>query len=151
VREADTRFGLGEESSHWLCLRLMSVTARLVHRLLPEAILIHAWPTSEAYRPLAIVDCLPLIEEAEHRPDASRLPRSWDVTSDSIAAWLAAELDAAELVLLKSQLPPPEASCRLAAECSYVDRYFPAAAQRLPIVRCVNLRDKQLPEAMLTP
>ncbi len=33
------------------------------------------------------------------------IPKNWDVTSDSIAAWLAEKLDAAHLILLKSDKP----------------------------------------------
>jgi aspartokinase-like uncharacterized kinase len=153
VREADARFALGEESSHWLCLRLMGVTARLAHRLLPEASFIDTWLEAAAERrapSLAIVDCLPLIEEAERHREEARLPHSWDVTSDSIAAWLAARLGAAELMLLKSQLPSAEQNRRSAAECGYVDRHFPIASKPLKIVRCVNLRDVRLPATALS-
>lgn len=41
-----------------------------------------------------------LPEEAEL--DAAGVPASWDITSDSLAAWLAGELGAAELLLVKS-------------------------------------------------
>jgi aspartokinase-like uncharacterized kinase len=33
------------------------------------------------------------------------IPQSWDVTSDSLAAWLAQKLDAQHLILLKSEKP----------------------------------------------
>lgn len=150
IREADQRHGLGAEASHWLCLRLMSVTARLASQLLPEADFLETWPTEGLHGSLKVVDALPLIEDAERRATPRGLPHSWDVTSDSIAAWLAAGLGAAELVLLKSQLPPG-ANCRNAAERGYVDRFFPIAAQDVPLVRCVDLRDAQLPEATLAP
>jgi aspartokinase-like uncharacterized kinase len=145
VRQADAHFGLAE-ASHWLCLRLMSVTARLAHRLLPEASFIEDWAQAAIERPagsLAIVDALPLIEQRDE------LPHTWDVTSDSIAAWLAVRLNA-ELVLLKSALPPPAANRRSAVEREYVDRYFSVATEPLQVVRCVNLRDAQLPEAVLS-
>ena len=35
------------------------------------------------------------------------IPASWQVTSDSLAAWLAAKLNAEQLVLVKSQRPDP--------------------------------------------
>lgn len=70
---------------------------------------------------------------------ADPLPHSWDVTSDSIAAWLAAQLGARRLILLKSvdgvrdgsgRLRPNIARAALdAAErgTGVVDRYFARA------------------------
>src|SRR5687768_2441503 len=37
VRDAQASFRLDEEQCHWLCLRLMSVTARLAASMFPEA------------------------------------------------------------------------------------------------------------------
>ncbi len=34
-----------------------------------------------------------------------KIPKSWDVTSDSLAAWLASKLNAEQLILIKSQPP----------------------------------------------
>jgi hypothetical protein len=53
--------------------------------------------------------------------------QSWDVTSDSLAAWLASRLDADRLVLVKSAPPPPLplTPARLAA-AGLVDAAFPA-------------------------
>ncbi|NUQ61799.1 MAG: hypothetical protein HUU20_04880 [Pirellulales bacterium] len=74
-------------------------------------------------------------------PSGPRLPHTWDVTSDSIAAALAAALSARELVLLKScARPEPWSSLREAAEAGYVDRFLPVAAAGLDRVRFVDLR-----------
>ncbi len=37
----------------------------------------------------------------------TEIPETWEVTSDSLAAWLACELHAARLLLVKSAEPPP--------------------------------------------
>jgi aspartokinase-like uncharacterized kinase len=50
---------------------------------------------------------------------------SWDVTSDSLAAWLANRLGAKRLVLVKSCAIPAEASPAAWAEAGIVDRSFP--------------------------
>lgn len=39
--------------------------------------------------------------------NAAGVPASWDITSDSLAAWLARQLNAAHLLLIKSLTPPP--------------------------------------------
>lgn len=45
---------------------------------------------------------LPILAPADWLRVADPLPHSWDVTSDSIAAWFAAQVFARQLVLLKS-------------------------------------------------
>ena len=49
---------------------------------------------------------VPVIAPYRWLREADPLPHSWDVTSDSIAAWLASALGAARLVLVK----PPGAT-----------------------------------------
>ena len=44
---------------------------------------------------------------------ASPLPKSWDVTSDTLAAWLAAQLRAEQLLLIKARPSTPTPICRL--------------------------------------
>jgi dihydroneopterin aldolase len=60
--------------------------------------------------------------------DRTDVPASWDVTSDTLAAWLAAELAAASLTLVKSAPLPaggsgPPDTAALAAQ-GYVDAAF---------------------------
>ena len=55
---------------------------------------------------------------------AADVPASWDVTSDSLAAWLAGRLGARRLVLMKQVAPPGEPADRLAAR-GIVDKTFP--------------------------
>jgi aspartokinase-like uncharacterized kinase len=152
VREAFQRYRLEEEHCHWLCLRLMSVTARLATGLWPDEELLDSrlQLAGRERGSLAIVDVLPLLQAAERLDGRSAVPHTWDATSDSLAAWLAAETHAAELVLLKSQLPPRGADCAAASACGYVDRFFPQAAHALKRVRCVNLRATEFPETHLT-
>ncbi|MFO1050162.1 MAG: aspartate/glutamate/uridylate kinase [Geminicoccaceae bacterium] len=57
---------------------------------------------------------------------------SWDVTSDSLAAWLAARLGAGVLILVKSApIEPGEATAAELAGRGLVDPAFPAFARRL--------------------
>jgi 5-(aminomethyl)-3-furanmethanol phosphate kinase len=58
---------------------------------------------------------------------ASALPKSWDVTSDSLAAWLAAQLRAEQLLLVKSAAIDEDAGMSLPdfANAGIVDRLFP--------------------------
>lgn len=53
------------------------------------------------------------------------IPKSWDVTSDSIAAWLAEKLDAKNLILLKSDKPDKSELClKMMTKDGVVDEAF---------------------------
>jgi aspartokinase-like uncharacterized kinase len=83
----------------------------------------------------------------------SVLPMNWTVTSDSIAAWFAAESTASELVLLKSwdgsdrsasassarAISASALSASALSAVGVVDAYFPVIANRISF-RVVNLR-----------
>jgi dihydroneopterin aldolase len=58
---------------------------------------------------------------------ASPLPKSWDVTSDTLAAWLAAQVRADRLLLIKSAPIETDSGLTLAdlANSGLVDRLFP--------------------------
>jgi aspartokinase-like uncharacterized kinase len=67
---------------------------------------------------------------------ARSIAESWDMTSDSLAAWLAHRLDAERLVLVKSARPPAGAkTLRALARSGLVDAAFPryAAAGRFAV------------------
>jgi aspartokinase-like uncharacterized kinase len=151
IREADRVHHLGESDAHWLCIRAMAVQAELARCLLPEA----AWLSSirglSSETPnhrLSIIDPWQFMTVDDPQTSPAPLPTSWDVTSDSIAARLAAIVGAVDLVLLKSALPD---NGRLdivesLVEAGYVDRYFGQAAANLNMVRLVNLRRPAFPE-----
>ena len=63
------------------------------------------------------------------------IPESWDVTSDSIAAWLAVAWHA-DLWLLKSVSPGT-------APATHVDDWFAEASRTLPGLTWINLRDSE--------
>jgi aspartokinase-like uncharacterized kinase len=55
------------------------------------------------------------------------LPPSWDITSDSLAAWLAGKLRASRLVLMKSANPSKNVEAvRKLVTAGVVDQQFPA-------------------------
>lgn len=136
IREADRRFSLGEETSHWLCIDLLRVTARLLAALLPEARLV--MDLAQLNAELAVTDAAgPIVFCAKHfMQDDQSLPHSWSVTTDSIAARLAESIQADELVLLKSSDPPADTE----ELGGYVDRSFPLAVRNVKKIRFVNLK-----------
>ena len=110
IRRWDELFSLGQQTSHWLCVDLLDVTARMLNAMLPEALYCRE---HQALRPMSDLGTDRLIvfaparflREDESDVTGMQLPHSWDATSDSIAAPLAEVATADELVLLKSSLP----------------------------------------------
>lgn len=60
----------------------------------------------------------------------SDIPRSWDVTSDSLAAWLAGRLGAERLLLVKSRDVDAPVTAHDLAGAGIVDPLFPLYAQK---------------------
>jgi len=146
VRQADATFAIGETTAHRLALEAMRVSAELLAALLPEAKVLHS--LAEVRTQLASSERVVLKPSALGLPEC-RLPPSWDVTSDSIAACVASELQAQELVLFKSTLLPANTNRAQAAESGLVDGYFVQAAATFPTVRWVNLRGNPVTERPL--
>jgi aspartokinase-like uncharacterized kinase len=158
IRAFDTAHLLGEDASHWLALQALSLNARMLQELLPEARIVSEIPEPAAdARDAAsapacatgadengsrffLLDAFPFFHADEQRPD--HLPHCWDVTSDSLAVRVATLAKAHELILLKSVVW--EASdWTEAARSGIVDRYFAQALQQAPAalrVRLINLR-----------
>lgn len=56
---------------------------------------------------------------------------TWDVTSDSLALWLASRLNAEQVILIKSCAIPPHNDWQALADAEVVDRRFPEFAGRV--------------------
>ena len=136
---------LDEVTAHWICIDLMSVTARLLHAWLPDLkftaemrlLKRRMQKTGET-----LFDPAKWLRSEEATLPGTRLPCQWEVSSDSIAARLTVVLAADELVLLKSSWPKTQShSLTALAEEGYIDRMLPLLAPELPPLRLVNLRN----------
>jgi dihydroneopterin aldolase len=148
VREWDRQHSLSEEISHELALAAMDLTASLVSRLIPglrEVRSIHQVRAAADDHVVGLLcaDCFIKSAQAQSRRAVTPLEHSWRITSDSIAAWTAGALAAAELVLLKSVPLPRGISLHDAARDGLVDEAFPEIAATLPAIGWVNARGAQ--------
>lgn len=152
LRQAAKRFQLDESPAHGMCVKAMSVTASLLADLADcpcfdsiESLQADIGELSSAAgqgsetvsKPsrIAVFDVQNWLLDSDNP-----LPRSWSVTSDSIAASLATALRADELVLLKSR-EPMCCDVQELAQRGYVDEFFPHAATGIESLRFECLRD----------
>jgi len=128
VRKLDRIHGLRKQAAHRIALQSLTVSAQFLHHLLPEAQLV-----SDLSLDLAGVNILQSFADV---PELDKLPESWSVTSDSLAAHVARIVNADRLILLKSVPVPSGMSWQEAAKQGIVDEYFPtiAAGGLFPIV-----------------
>ena len=140
VRLLDRLHALGEETSHWLALRALTLNAHFLAALLPPTRIVGAldeWNRSE----VAILDVHAFARADELRP--GRLPHIWAVTSDAFAARIAVVFNADALILLKSTTIPQGMDWSEAGRRGWVDEWFAEVLREAPAelqVRAVNLR-----------
>jgi aspartokinase-like uncharacterized kinase len=139
VRRASALHDPGADAAHWMAILGMDQHAHFLAGLLPAARLV---VDSGEIAPAAGEGRLAVLAPFAWLRATDALPHGWDVTSDSIAAWVAGQLGARRLVLLKAVQGVtggdgevlPEADSPSAALAGIVDEYFPRALP--PGVEC---------------
>ncbi|MCK0208964.1 aspartate kinase [Starkeya koreensis] len=126
VRALQPRLSLSDAACHRMAILAMEQTAHAFADLMPSLVL--------ADNPDAIAQAhgegrAALWLPARMALAARDLPESWELTSDSLAAWLAVEIHAARLTLVKS-LPTGGATPDEWARAGLTDPLFPAFAAR---------------------
>lgn len=122
VRAVEQKVQLSDKGAHHLALLAMDQFAQLLADMQPDLVL--------ADSELALAE-----RSWQHRgiiwlPSAmvladQAIPNSWDVTSDSLAAWLADKLDAQKLILIKSVTAHTSNMMELVQQ-GMIDKAFPA-------------------------
>jgi 5-(aminomethyl)-3-furanmethanol phosphate kinase len=126
VRIAQERAGFDDALAHRLALDAMGRMAEVFTALQPMLIM--------ARDPVGIAaahSCgrIPVWDPIELRDGDPDIQESWNVTSDSLALWLATLLGAEHLVLLKSAEPPACLDLAFLAVQGLIDSAFPAFAR----------------------
>jgi hypothetical protein len=141
VRKLQPRLGFAEVAAHGMAILAMQQYGLYLHGLEPRLVLAE----SEAeLRSARAALWLPwrLAGRAEG------IAASWDVTSDSLACWLAARLGAEVLVLVKSAaLPPGRHPPEALAALGVIDPAFPGFAAAFAGTVLLAHRDR-LPDAL---
>lgn len=152
VRAMDRIHALGDMASHRLAIHSLDLSAQLLHSLLPGSTIVFGSEELEASDRQAVPILSPrrFLEELDD-PHDDRLPASWDVTTDSIAARIAVRLGAGRLVLLKSTALSEGTDREGAARLGLVDPLFPRVARPLKCVEWVCFRADSAEYRVLTP
>jgi aspartokinase-like uncharacterized kinase len=98
VRSADRMIPLAATAAHWMAILGMDQYAHLLASRISRSQLVQ--------RPIDIMAAyragsVPILAPFSWLHADDPLPHGWDVTSDSIAAWVATQLGASRLVLVK--------------------------------------------------
>lgn len=144
IRRLEGVHGWGDEASHWLCVEILGMTAQLIHQLIPDARVVkNLAEVDQCSDRSCILDCRVFCRENAQSGELA-LPRSWDATTDAIAASVADTLGAHELVLLKSTAPPARSDGDVNLESlvatGFVDRAFASAIGHRVAIRAIDCR-----------
>jgi aspartokinase-like uncharacterized kinase len=134
VRELDRSVGLSADAAHWMAMLAMDQYAHVVGGRIPGSVM--------EDEPGAILEalslcCVVVLAPSRWMRSADVLPHTWDVTSDSVAAFVAGAVDAARLVLIKPVAEPAQP----------VDPYFVTAlpsGMPYSVVGCDRLEELTL-------
>lgn len=146
VREWDRLHQLEASQAHWLAIHSLSLNEQLLCTSLPKTRRVsskrealQAWDNGL----IPVLNSYNYLTRTSSRLVKS-LPETWDVTSDSIAAWVTLTWPSEELILVKSvNLPEEELNASDLADAGLVDAYFPKLAESVPCLRWCCLRDDE--------
>ncbi|GJE15373.1 amino acid kinase family protein [Methylobacterium marchantiae] len=122
VRTAQGRLGLSDALAHRLALDAMGRMAEVLSEAEPRLAIVRSVMEARSAEAPVIWDPVAL------KDGHPSIPESWDVTSDSLALWLATELRASRCILVKSVDRPAGASLSDLARTGVVDAGFPGFA-----------------------
>ncbi|MDR3575226.1 MAG: hypothetical protein P4L50_15310 [Anaerolineaceae bacterium] len=98
VRDYYRRFQLSETTAHRMAILAMDQYGCLLGDLIPQSVLAAEVETAQTAAANGLV---PILIPSNLITQFDPLPHSWQVTSDSIAAWIAGQVNASQLILLK--------------------------------------------------
>lgn len=135
VRQSQRRWSFDDATAHHLALLAMEqyglMLAGLQPRLRPAA-------SRAAIRRVLAGGEVPIWLPTRMALGRPEIPESWDMTSDSLAAWLAAQLRADGLLLVKSVAIASGSAVEDLARLGVVDPLLAGFLRRGPECRCID-------------
>lgn len=127
VRDMQRELGFSDDAAHDMALLAMHQMASAMQAMEPRLVAAETLVAmTRAWRQGRVPVWLPAKLCAGDR----RIPRSWSITSDGLAARLAERLGCAELLVVKSRRVRPKTSAAVLARQGIVDPAFPVIVDR---------------------
>jgi aspartokinase-like uncharacterized kinase len=106
VRQFDEQIGLSSDAAHWMAILAMDQYAHALADFIPGSAVVES---EEEVHEALVRRRIPILAPSRWLRATDELPHRWEVTSDSLAAYLAGLLGANRVVLLKPLAGPLEA------------------------------------------
>jgi len=121
VRSAQQRWQFDDQTAHRMAILAMQQMALLINGLKSDFYIARSVTgiREQLYNQKIVIWSPDIVEL-----DNASIQASWDITSDSLAAWLAKALSARELILVKSAMIDPSLSLQQLAKQSIIDKGF---------------------------
>lgn len=127
IRASQAQLGFSDAAAHRMALLAMHQSALLMCDLEPR---FTPAETVDDFRSALGKERIPVwlpLRLCENEPS---IAEDWSITSDGLAAWLAARLRAGELLLIKSRTVPAGATAADLASAGIIDRAFAGIVAR---------------------
>jgi 5-(aminomethyl)-3-furanmethanol phosphate kinase len=121
VRLAQVHWQFDDITAHRMAILAMQQMALLIHGLKNHFTIVHS--STDILKRINESEVLiwsPVIDEL----DKASVPASWDITSDSLAAWLTKTVSAQALILVKSAIIDKTLTLKQLAEQQIIDQGF---------------------------
>ncbi len=122
VRQQQAHLRFSDRAAHRMAILAMEQYAWAIADMRPELV---PCARESSMRDALARGLIPVWLPSEMALADADVPESWEVTSDSLSAWLAGRLGARRLVLVKSASAPQPLDPELLAARGLVDRFFP--------------------------
>ncbi|MCI5867264.1 MAG: delta 1-pyrroline-5-carboxylate synthetase [Methanosphaera sp.] len=96
IRDYNLEFNYSDDVNHWCAIRCMDILGKLICDKFDDIIAIKSFDEIDKVHKMGKI---PLILAYELMRQLDPLEHSWDVSSDSIACWVASEINAKLLIL----------------------------------------------------
>jgi aspartokinase-like uncharacterized kinase len=121
VRLAQQQWQFDDQTAHHMAILAMQQMALMINGLKPDFAIANTLAEIQVLLDSEkIVIWSPNITEL----NSAGIAASWDITSDSLSAWLADKVSATELILIKSAMIDTRLSLQQLAELDIVDKAF---------------------------
>ncbi len=139
VRRLQTTLSYDDRTAHYMALLAMQQVALLFKGWVQELMIVsNMADIIPVLKQQQVVVWSPLAEEL----DAHCIPASWDISSDSLAAWLATQLRAKQLLLVKSIKLPKQYTCAQLVQQGILDSAFMRFIQNSDLaIQCIEKND----------